>query len=292
MGVSSNGYRERALAALDVLPPFSPVLNQLIATSADQAAPLREVARIIQTDPVIAGEVLQISNSALYARCGTVGSISRAVALLGVNKLRNLAITMSLKRTLRAAGALPGWSNQQFNLESLTCALICDALARRLPVRDPEAAFAAGLLHHLGKLLIVFALPEKYAAIAQSNGNSPLDHEREVIGVTHAQLSGAALRQWNLPVSICSAAEYHHDPDREKESLKPGEFGLSLAIACADQYIEGSRPTSAGLAEVEPLFQTAFEPFMPLGIRLASVGFLETVEEEVRVIGGVLLTPD
>ena len=292
MADPSNGYRERALAALSALPPFPPVLNRLIATMGDQAASLQEIAKIIQADPVIAGQVLQVANSALYARCATVASIPRAVALLGVNKLRNIAIAMSLTRTLRMVHRVPGWSNQRFNLESLTCALICDALARRLPIPDPEAAFAAGLLHHLGTVLIVFALPEKYAAItngSHANGTSILDREREIIGVTHAELSASALRQWNLPESISSAAEHHHDPEGEKSRLKPGEIGLSLAIACADEYIGGSRSREARPVETGPQFQAGpLEPFKPLGIKLVSAGFLENVDSELKIIGGVL----
>jgi HD-like signal output (HDOD) protein len=288
----TNGYRERALAALNDLPPFPPVLNQLIATMGEQTNSINEIAKIVQIDPVIAGQVLQVANSAMYARSASISSIPRAAALLGVNKLRNLAIAMSVTRTMRPKRMVPGWSDQRFNVESLICALICDALARRLPIPNPDAAFAAGLLHHLGTLLIAFALPDKYARIhdnGHSNGTSTLDREREAIGTTHAELAGSALRQWNLPAPICDAAEYHHDPEREKRDLKPGEIGLSLAIACADEYIATSRNRKGRMMEIEPQFQgEPPEPFKPLGMRLAAANFLETVDAELHVIGGVL----
>lgn len=274
----AKGYRERALTALDALPRFSPLLDRLIANLNEQENSLREISRIVQSDSVIAGHVLQVANSAQYARRATVATIPRAVAIVGVNKLRNIALAMAFRRSLSSMKRPAGWSDRRFSTESVTCALICDALASRFPVPDPEAAFAAGLLHHLGILLIACTVPERYVALINTRdatGTMILDCERELIGVTHPELSAYVFHQWNLPASICYAAEYHHDPDLESPHLKPGEIGLSRVIACADEYIWGLR---------NPDMKPDSEPFSPLGIKLESAGFLEHVQAEVQTV--------
>ena len=88
--------RERAIRALGQLPPFSPILNRLIASLANEDVSFAKIADLIEKDTVLAGNILRLVNSALYGLPGTVNSIRHAVSLLGINKLRNAALTMSV----------------------------------------------------------------------------------------------------------------------------------------------------------------------------------------------------
>src|SRR5947208_11187627 len=113
----------RILAALDKLPPFSPVLTRLLATLADEDVGFGELAGIIETDAVLAGNLLRVVNSPLYGRIATINSVRHAVAIMGTNKSRNLVLGMSVAR--RWAGArVPGrWNSKQFNVHSLAGAV-------------------------------------------------------------------------------------------------------------------------------------------------------------------------
>src|SRR5690348_13985394 len=159
--VSLHAPREKILGALDKLPPFSPVLTRLLATLANEDVSFGELAAIIETDAVLAGNLLRVVNSPLYGRIATINSVRHAVAILGSAKIRNLVLGLSVSR--RWAGArVPGrWNPRQFNAHSLAVAVLSDLVALELPVRYPEGAFTAGLLHDVGKLLIALAMPEE-----------------------------------------------------------------------------------------------------------------------------------
>lgn len=258
--------RERALKALADLPPFSPVLDRLLATLSNEGVSISRVSEIIETDTVIAGNVLKLVNSALYGRRGTVNSIRHAVSLLGINKLRNAVFAMSITRVWNSVHTAPGWSTSKFNQRSVSCGLLCDCLAQRLPIAYPEGAFVAGLFHDLGQLLIAVSMHEEYQQIDKlvaSDFGSLIECEMEVIGISHADLSADALAVWNLPPAIQRAVRFHHAPEQEPKDPVHGKFGLALAIACAEAYSTVNESKTD--AQPEPA-QPQPEPFAPLGI--------------------------
>jgi HD-like signal output (HDOD) protein len=230
---------DRILGALDKLPPFSPVLTRLLATLADDSVSFAELAGIIETDAVLAGNLLRVVNSPLYGRIATINSVRHAVAILGSVKIRNLVLGLSVSR--RWAGAhVPGqWNARQFNAHSLAVAVLSDLIALDAPVPYPEGAFTAGLLHDVGKLLIAIALPAAFqtmCVVYQSGGDSCADCELESAGMTHAEISGFILEKWKLPAPIQKAAAYHHSP----EAARGGELHLAHVVRAADQYINAA----------------------------------------------------
>jgi EAL and modified HD-GYP domain-containing signal transduction protein len=86
-------------------------LNRLLATLAGDDVSFAHVAELIEKDTVLAGNVLGVVNSALYGLDGTVNSVRHAVAILGMNKLRNVALSMSVSRMWGQARTPPGWPN-------------------------------------------------------------------------------------------------------------------------------------------------------------------------------------
>ena len=90
----STTLRDKALEAISKLPPFSPVLNKLMASLADDNISFAELAAVIEKDTVLAGSVLRLVNSAFYARRGTVNSVKHAVSVLGIGKLRGTMHTL------------------------------------------------------------------------------------------------------------------------------------------------------------------------------------------------------
>jgi len=225
--------REQALRCVDRLPPFSPILNRLLASLAQEDVSFGELAELIEKDTVLAGNVLRLVNSALYGFQGTVNSVRHAVAILGIVKLRNTLLSFSVSRMWRNVAAPPGWSMAAFDLHSVATAILADFLVEMVPAPYPEGAFVAGLLHDLGKLLIATGLPKEHLEIRElfnARGRSMEECESSVMGATHAELSGAALEKWNLPKPIQEAVRFHHCPD-EADS---GQLHLSHVIRAAN----------------------------------------------------------
>ena len=240
---SASDVRERANRALGQLPPFSPILNRLIASLAQEDVSFAKVADLIEKDTVLAGNVLRLVNSALYGLRGTVNSIRHAVSLLGVHKLRNAVLGMSVSRMWNQVKTPPGWSMADFNLHSVGVAILADLLSQRLEVGYAECAFAAGLFHDLGLLLLAVGSHEDYKEVVrlcQQGEKSRNECELQVMGLTHADLSAEALAVWNLPEPIQVAVRYHESPDSDPTTVEPGIIKLSRLIHAADEHLRGS----------------------------------------------------
>jgi HD-like signal output (HDOD) protein len=235
--------RERSLRALGQLPPFSPILNRLIASLASDDVSFAKIADLIEKDTVLAGNILKLVNSALYGLAGTVNSIRHAVSLLGINKLRNAALSMSVARMWNQVKTPPGWSTPTFNQHSVGVGILSDLLAQRLNVTYAEGAFAAGLFHDLGLLLVAIGLHDEYKQISllcQQGNKWEQEYEIQVLGMTHAELSAEALAQWNLPEQIRTAVRYHGSPELDPTAIEPGQLTLSRILNAADRYVKGT----------------------------------------------------
>lgn len=216
-------YKTLALRSLDQLPPFSPILNRLMASLADEEVSFADIAALIERDTVLSANVLKLVNSALYGRRGTVSSVRAAVSILGLNKLRNAVLGLSVSRIWNRMKTPASWDMGRFNQHSAAVAVLADILVQQVEVEYPEGAFAAGLLHDLGRLIIATSLPDEFEQImsaAKRQKRFVEEIEFETLDVTHSELSAAALSKWNLPVPIQRAALYHHrpelDPDRTR----------------------------------------------------------------------------
>ena len=233
---STTGLRDKALEAVSKLPPFSPVLNKLMASLADEDTSFAGLAAIIEKDTVLAGSVLRLVNSAFYATRGTVNSVKHAVSLMGIGKLRNLSMSMSLARMWNSAGRPAGWSSRTFNEHAAASAILADLLAVELNADYAEGAFTAGLLQNTGMVLIAIGLPAQYASLqeAYKSGTGTLaDYEAGYLDVTHAELSGEVLHRWHLPAPIAEAVKLHHGPHADGKQLR-----LSRMVDLADLIVE------------------------------------------------------
>lgn len=230
--------KERAIRSLRELPPFSPILNRLLASLAKEEVSFVKLGDLIEKDPVLAGNLLHLVNSALYARRGSINSVRHALSLLGINKLRNVVLGMSITRMWNQVRTPPSWSMARFNMHSAACATLSDLLAQRLTVNYAEGAFVAGLLHDVGRLLIALGLGEEHDRILQMHeaGKPLLECEMEAIGFSHPELSSEALIYWNLPEPIQNAVFYHHRADTDPLA-RPNEVVLSRVLDAANQYV-------------------------------------------------------
>ncbi len=263
------------------LPPFSPTLNRLLASLAQEDVSFSKLGDLIEKDTVVSGNVLQIVNSAAYGRRGTINSVRHAVSLLGVNKLRNAALGMSITRMWNEVRTPPGFSIARFNKHAAATAILSDLLAQRLPVIYPEGAFVAGLLHDVGRLLIAVGLREAHLEIVRLRqaGQDQLISEMDVLGLTHAELSAEALSVWQLPAPIHDAVLYHHDAAADPASgakLLP----LSALVEAANRY---NNATGVSIFPETSLDQPPDSAFANLPLRDRE-GLLHDFDTEFAVV--------
>jgi HD-like signal output (HDOD) protein len=232
---ASPSLKQKALDALAELPPFPAILTRLIAAMTGENVSFAVLGDLIEKDAIIAANLLHVVNSALYARRGTINSVRHALSLLGMDKVRNAVLGMSVTRMWSKVAMPVSWSMARFNLHSSDAAILSDLLAQRVAVDYPEGAFVAGLLHDVGRMLIARALPAEHERILalHASGMPHLDCEQQILGWTHPELSAEALTFWNLPEPISTAVRDHHHLEGEP----PQVFPLSRALGAANYYV-------------------------------------------------------
>jgi HD-like signal output (HDOD) protein len=277
------------LQTLRDLPPFTPALHRLLATLSNENASTALIVAIVESDPVLAGNVLKLVNSAAFDRRHAVNSIHHAVTLIGIDKLRNMVFGSSIANLSNRIKTPPEWSTNRFNLHSVACGVMCDALTEHLELDYADCAFTAGLFHDLGAMLIAVGMHDSHTKIKElyaAQFGTMLECEQSVMGITHADLSADALAFWKLPATLQRVARFHHEP--EKDSGEPGHKGFTLTriVFCADAYLEtrglslGEKPDALSHPEL------ADEPFLPLEIKIADAEFLDKFDADLQVLAG------
>jgi HD-like signal output (HDOD) protein/ActR/RegA family two-component response regulator len=202
----------RAIGRLDRLPSVPHTYLELTQAVAAPGSSAAQVARIIETDPAMSIKVLQLANSAYFGAAQRKVSVSAAVAYLGVELLKGLALTSQVFAALESA-PVEGFSIEALQERSLRTA----RLARRLVGdRDrAEEAFTAGLIRDIGRVILALGQPDRYGLVvkeALASGRPFQEVEAEHLGVTHSQVGAYLLGMWGLPLSIVEVVAFHHAP--------------------------------------------------------------------------------
>lgn len=252
----ADRYKALALESLRQLPPFSPVFTKLMESLARENVSVAELADWIEKDAIIAGQLLRTVNSSAYGIRGTVSSVRHAIAVMGISKLRNLALGLSVLRIFTRIRVPKSWSTSRYNLHSAATAIMADQLVLYRASEFGEGAFIAGLLHDIGRMVIAISLTPQYEVIQQmelETGAPIWRCEQEVLGFSHAELAGLILQRWNLPKPIQVAAETHHYPPSTNGGLVPLGQIVSLANDIVNKMGICINPTVGVQEEAGPI---------------------------------------
>ena len=175
-----------------------------------------DLNRVISVDPVLMGRVLKLINSAYYGLSNQVTSLSRAIIMLGINTVKNLALSTAVMGSLGPTG---GALNMQGFWRHSLCVGVTSKLiakARRIPTKELEEYFIAGLLHDMGKIPLNNTLTEIYIeAMGQSDREQiPLYlAEKQILGYEHCEIGVLIGELWKLGGGILDTIQYHHQLD-------------------------------------------------------------------------------
>lgn len=232
------------------LPAMPAVALELLQTLSGGDPDVDALASRIARDQAITARVLRVANSPFYGLQMRVGSIHDAIVVLGFSAVRSLVLTSAVVTTL-PAGKCAGFSADRFWRHVLGTAVAAQALARPLR-RKPESLFIAGLLHDIGRLVMLSANPEGFARvidIATERDCHLVDVETEIFGCDHTAVGAAIAQHWNFPADIVEALAFHHNPAQ----TAPGS--LAAIIHYADGIakaldLEGAENTQ--MARLQP----------------------------------------
>lgn len=203
---------------LNALPSLSAVRTELLRCLTQDDVDLPQVARLVAADPVIAAKVLRIANSAFFGLPGQVDSLTQAITLLGFAGLRSLALASAVMDAFKTSPDTAWFDHEGFWRHSIATATCAQLLADWSGVNG-SLAFTAGLLHDLGRLVMLTCYPQASRAACdhrQAHNLSWRDAERHVLGFDHGQAGALLAAHWHLPPSIADSMALHHEPDHPR----------------------------------------------------------------------------
>jgi putative nucleotidyltransferase with HDIG domain len=222
-----------ALRKFPVVPRLHAQVTEQLSSATGS---LETVAQLIAQDPVMAAKMLQIVNSAVVGLAREITDVSEAVMYLGTERIRSLILVtgvFSQFEDVKCPGFLlePIWSHS-LEVGAFARAI---ALAETKAPKTAEAAFTAGLLHDIGKLVLAANLPDKYSAVLQLRARqrkSEPEAELQILGTTHADLGAYVLGTWGMPLPLLEAVAWHHCPARSENTA----FSLLTAVHAANVF--------------------------------------------------------
>jgi len=217
--------------ALEKLPPFSPVAMRLVALLSDEDVHVDQVSRFIAAEPVFAARILQLANSPLFALMRQVTSIPQAVIVVGLQRVKAIALTRALgdyvAPVLRRKALAACWRN------TLAGAIAAELIAPSCG-QDPGIAYTAGLLRDIGRLALLVKYPEAYSnAIEIAREGADLrETERSLFDLDHCQAGQWIVSRMFLPEEICRSVVHHHDRQI------PDDWDLVRLVRTADRLAD------------------------------------------------------
>ena len=201
----------RNISHIATLPEVTVKIIELVE---DPASSARDLHAMISTDPALTARMLKVVNSAFYGLPRQIASINRAVSLLGLNAVKNIAVAASLAKLFRGGDIGPEFNAHELWLHSCVTASTARIIAQGNRRNAVDEAFLAGLVHDVGILVELQHDRARFAeAIALASAGRDLrECEREVLGEDHETFGSALCEHWKFPSSLVWVAGHHHDP--------------------------------------------------------------------------------
>ena len=203
------------------LPTLPDVVARISRMMDDPRVGLHEIGQVIAEDPGLTARVLRIANSAFYGLSEPVLTAEQAAAVVGARSLRNIAMQASLMQRFEHLGGVADFDLQEVWSHAMLSARLSEALAKQARVAndlEPEDYYTCGLLHDVGKVILLEGLGEDYFEIlrhARASQHALHLSEEATLGFTHVHVGSLLAARWKLPEPIATAIQFHHGPMAE-----------------------------------------------------------------------------
>lgn len=218
--------------ALRDLPSLPAVVMELLGTIDQEDVDVSVLAKKVSHDQALTAKTLRLANSSLYSLQVKVTTIQQAITYLGFQTTRNLITAVAVTGCF-PSGLCPGFDDKAFWRHSIAAAACARVLARRMRFNQ-DYAFTAGLLHDIGRLVLVSTQPRRYQqvlALRAERDCELLQAEREVLGVDHVAAGVALAGHWNFSDTMRQAIACHHEPEA------PGAGFLATIVHVANAIV-------------------------------------------------------
>ena len=171
-------------------------------------ASMKELGDIVMYDQSLTIKILALVNSAYYGFSQQISSISIALSLLGMVKVKNIIVAVAMKPMMSNQGDKELWKH------SMRVASGCEYLANLTKIMDSDEAFIAGFVHDVGKIVLHMSNEKMYAKVvtAVDEGADILNAEVKYFDSNHVKTGSLLAKRWQLPILLANIISYHHTP--------------------------------------------------------------------------------
>lgn len=244
------------LSELCTLPSIA---QKVITVANDDSSDADDLLEVIEQDPSVAAKLMQVVNSAYCGLRNPVGDLKMSVTLLGVDRVRNLAMTVSLGELFGRDTPVGRFDPMRLWDHSVCVATVSRLIAERSKACNPDEAYLAGLIHDIGLLFVnqhLAKLAPKVLAQCAAGASLPTA-ERRVMAFDHAQLGAYVAWRSNLPCRLVEAIDHHHSthdcPEEGRELARTVSVANYLATRFGRGSLEGRRLPAPSEGLLQPM---------------------------------------
>lgn len=227
----------KLLGKAESLPTLPRVFRLISEKISDPNASLCDVAVIIEKDIVLSSKVIKLANSALFNLRIPAGTIAQAVSLLGIRTISSLVFSQGMGEAFKGGDKI-NYFMEELNRHSLECATMVTHILTTWNADKKliDKAFFCGIAHDLGKLVLAQYASEEWPQIEaaiEAGDRSDSDIEREMVGISHAEIAAYLLAVWGFPNDQVFAVAFHHNPGK----IRSRELGVLCALHLAENLL-------------------------------------------------------
>jgi len=247
--------QEKIIKALNTIQPLPAAVQKLLSLLQDPEVNASDIARVMSYDPTLTARILRVTNSSFFGLSHRISTVSQAIPILGIQGLRNLALGVAIFSHFKQA--TPTHSIERIWSHSLGVASAARLTAGRFKLADADELFVAGLMHDIGKLLLVRHFEEEYTQLLAGGPYTRqklCQLEKRTFGVDHAQLGSLLCQFWKIPDKLTNLVARHHDP-LDETKMSEQEFVPLMVIKIANDLtkIVGMGDLGGDLLEIDSI---------------------------------------
>jgi HD-like signal output (HDOD) protein len=231
---------DQLLEESERIEPVPQVVHQLMELAEDPEVPVSEITELIVYEPVVTANLLKLANSAAFGFKRKVDSVHDAVVLLGLKRMVEIVLLNSVTKPMKSAQQGYGLEEGRLWKQSVSCALMANAIAEVVDTSQKHIVFTAALLKDIGVIVLDQHAGEAMANIRKAmaaDGLSLVAAERQQLGIDHAHLGGRIAGNWNFSEALVSTIQNHHLTDEAAE----------IPITTAMVYLADSMCSMSGI---------------------------------------------
>lgn len=245
--VAAADAADRLVASIRDLPPMPTILTRVLDVLARADVEMQDVADVLSHDPALVARLIKVSNSSLYGGYQETGSVTQAVLRLGMRATRSVVLAASTRALFPLDSSRRGLLGRALWEHAVRSGLAARRVAECTRRADPDEAFAAGVLHDIGKVVILLNRAEAYGEVQRRLERGAPDSitvEYEVLGFDHCRVGDLLLTNWSMPGNLRAVVRCHHHPPAAEDAASLVDVvacGQLLAHRIGDHAGAGSR---------------------------------------------------